>query len=122
MDLGPATRAEIASATLLGGYYLRLTGPVEEPYLEALPGADPRRRIPLERTTAPLSLVGTLSDTTRQVQALDIDAINDVLAQLAGGIASPLSGLAGTLSNLIGGLARSLAALQAQREAEAPAE
>ena len=45
-----------------------------------------------------------------------------LLAQLAGGIASPLTGLAGTLSNLIGGLARSLAALQAQREAEAPAE
>jgi phospholipid/cholesterol/gamma-HCH transport system substrate-binding protein len=84
VDLGPETRAEIASATLLGGYYLRLTGPVEEPFLEDLPGGDARRRIPLERTMAPLSLVGTLSDTTRQVQALDIDAINDVLVQLAG--------------------------------------
>jgi large subunit ribosomal protein L10 len=45
-----------------------------------------------------------------------------LLAQLAGGIAAPLSGLAVSLSNLIGGLARSLAALQAQREAEAPAD
>jgi large subunit ribosomal protein L10 len=45
-----------------------------------------------------------------------------LLGQLAGGIASPLTGLAGTLSNLIGGLARSLAALQAQREAEAPSD
>jgi large subunit ribosomal protein L10 len=44
-----------------------------------------------------------------------------LLGQLAGGIAAPLSGLAGSLSNLIGGLARSLAALQAQRESEAPA-
>ena len=34
----------------------------------------------------------------------------------------PLSGLAGSLSNLIGGLARSLASLQAQREAEAPSD
>jgi phospholipid/cholesterol/gamma-HCH transport system substrate-binding protein len=84
VDLGPATSAEIASATLLGGYYLRLEGPVEEPFLEDLPGGDARRRIPLERTTAPISLIGTLSDTTRQVRALDIDAINDVLAQLAG--------------------------------------
>ena len=49
-------------------------------------------------------------------------AASSSLAQLAGGIASPLTGLAGTLSNLIGGPARSLAALQAQREAEAPAE
>ena len=45
-----------------------------------------------------------------------------LLGQLAGGIAAPLSGLAGSLSNLIGGLARSLAALQAQREAEAPSD
>jgi large subunit ribosomal protein L10 len=45
-----------------------------------------------------------------------------LLGQLAAGIAAPLSGLAGSLGNLIGGLARSLAALQAQREAEAPAD
>ncbi len=42
-----------------------------------------------------------------------------LLAQLAGGIAAPLSGLAGGLSNLIGGLARTLAALQAQKDADA---
>jgi large subunit ribosomal protein L10 len=47
---------------------------------------------------------------------------DQLLAQLAGGIAAPLSGLAGSLSNLVGGLARGLAALQAQREAEAPAD
>ncbi len=41
-----------------------------------------------------------------------------LLAQLAGGIASPLTGLAGGLNNLIGGLARSLGALQAQKESE----
>ncbi len=47
---------------------------------------------------------------------------DQLLAQLAGGLAAPLSGLAGGLSNLIGGLARSLAALQEQRAAEAPAD
>ena len=41
-----------------------------------------------------------------------------LLAQLAGGIAAPLSGLAGGLSNLIGGLARTLAAVQAQKDTE----
>lgn len=41
-----------------------------------------------------------------------------LLAQLAGTIASPLTGLAGGLNNLIGGLARSLGALQAQKESE----
>ena len=51
-----------------------------------------------------------------------LPAREQLLGQLAGGIAAPLTGLAGTLSNLIGGLARSLAALQAQREAEAPSD
>lgn len=41
-----------------------------------------------------------------------------LLGQLAGTIAAPLTGLAGGLNNLIGGLARSLAAVQAQRDAE----
>lgn len=83
-DLGPNTRADIAAATLLGGYYLRLSGPVEEPYLESLPEDDPARRIPLERTSAPVSLIGALSDTTTQIQTIDIDAVNAVLRQLAG--------------------------------------
>lgn len=38
-----------------------------------------------------------------------------LLAQLAGGIAAPLTGLAGGLNALIGGLARALAAVEAQR-------
>jgi len=84
VDLGPATRAEIAAATLLGGYYLRLSGPVEEPFLESLPKDDPGRRIPLERTNAPFSLIGALSDTTTQIQTIDIDAVNEVLRDLAG--------------------------------------
>lgn len=83
-DLGPETRAEIAAATLLGGYYLRLSGPVEEPFLESLPSDDPRRRIPLERTNAPFSLIGALGDTTTQIQSIDIDSVNAVLRDLAG--------------------------------------
>ena len=41
-----------------------------------------------------------------------------LLGQLAGGIAAPLTGLAGSLNALIAGLARSLGAVQAQRESE----
>jgi large subunit ribosomal protein L10 len=44
-----------------------------------------------------------------------------LLAQLAGGLAAPLTGLAGGLDALISGLARTLAALQQQRESESPA-
>ena len=84
IDLGPQTRAEIAAATLLGGYYIRLSGPVEEPHLESLPSSDPRRRIPLKRTNTPVSLIGALGDTTTQIQTIDIDSVNTVLRELSG--------------------------------------
>jgi large subunit ribosomal protein L10 len=41
-----------------------------------------------------------------------------LIAQLAGGVASPLRGLAGAMNNLISGLARTLAAVQEKRGAE----
>lgn len=55
-------------------------------------------------------------------QLAKLPSRDELIAKLAGGVASPLTGLAGGLNNLIGGLARSLGALQAQRAAEAPAE
>jgi large subunit ribosomal protein L10 len=56
-----------------------------------------------------------VADVTRLAK---LPSREQMLAQLAGGIASPLTGLAGGLQNLIGGLARSLGALQAQRASE----
>lgn len=82
--LGPDTTAEIAAATLLGGYYVRLDGPVAEPYLEDVPAEDERRRIPIGRTQGPTSLNRVLSDTTDTVSAIDFEAANQVLRQLAG--------------------------------------
>ncbi len=84
VHLGPDTTAEVAAATLLGGYYLRLDGPVAEPYLEDLPKNDKRRRIPLDRTQGPTSLNRVLADTTDTVSAIDFEAANKVLGQLAG--------------------------------------
>lgn len=84
VHLGPRTRADISAATLLGGYYLRLSGPVTEPHLADLDADDERRRIPLERTSVPVALIEAISDTTTQVQAIDIDAVNEVLVSLAG--------------------------------------
>src|SRR3546814_11180674 len=81
-DVCSSDLAEIGAATLLGGYYLGLTGPVEEPFLHELPEAE--RRIPLERTNTPVSLIGALGDTTSQIQAIAIDSIKDVLRDLAG--------------------------------------
>ena len=84
VDLGAETTAEIAAATLLGGYYLRLDGPVGEPYLADLDADDQRRQIPLERTQGPTSLNRVLEDTTETVSAIDFEAANRVLEQVAG--------------------------------------
>src|SRR5581483_925338 len=83
-DVDPETTAEIAAATLLGGYYLRLDGPVGEPYLADLDPDDERRQIPLERTQGPTSLNRVLEDTTETVSAIDFEAANRVLQQVAG--------------------------------------
>jgi phospholipid/cholesterol/gamma-HCH transport system substrate-binding protein len=84
IDLGPRTTAEIAAATLLGGYYLRLDGPVTEPHLAALDPDDERRQIPLSRTTGPTSLNDVLEDTTETVTAIDFGLANRVVDQVAG--------------------------------------
>ena len=70
-----------------------------------------------------LSIKGGLLDgadlpATDVARLAKLPSREQLLAQLAGGIASPLTGLAGGLNNLIGGLARSLGALQAQKESE----
>jgi large subunit ribosomal protein L10 len=73
-----------------------------------------------------LAIKGGLLDGERleraEVQRLAaLPSREQLLAQLAGGMAAPLTGLAGGLNNLIAGLARSLAALHDQRAQEAPA-
>jgi large subunit ribosomal protein L10 len=59
------------------------------------------------------------------VRLASLPSREQLLAQLAGGIAAPLTGLAGSLSSLIGTLARTLAAVQgsgALAPGEAPAQ
>lgn len=83
VELGPQTRADIALATLLGGLYLRLEnppGPIQQPYYSALDDAD--RRIPLSRTGVPSTVNDVLDDTTRAVQALDVENVEALLTQL----------------------------------------
>ncbi|MDX6741478.1 MlaD family protein [Actinocorallia sp. A-T 12471] len=79
IELGPRTRADIRLANLLGGQYVKLSGPVAEPYLESLPEA--RRRIPLERTSIPYTLNKTLDSATGLAGGLDTKAIDRLLAE-----------------------------------------
>src|SRR5205823_2811389 len=50
-------------------------------FMESLP--KDQRRIPLERTQVPFNVIDALSDTTRTIQQLDIDAVNKVVNSLA---------------------------------------
>lgn len=81
VDLGPDTTAEIALATLLGGRYVRLAGPVEEPFLEDLPAE--QRRIPVERTRIPLGVLDALGQLTTTAEELDADEVDRLLRQAA---------------------------------------
>jgi phospholipid/cholesterol/gamma-HCH transport system substrate-binding protein len=81
VKLGPDTTAEIVVSNLLGGMHVRLEGPVGEPYLHDLPVAE--RRIPLERTRTPFSVVEAIDDTVATAQGLDFDALNKVVETFA---------------------------------------
>ncbi|GGU08912.1 ABC transporter substrate-binding protein [Actinomadura livida] len=98
IDLGPATRAEIKVANVLGGRYLRLSGPVAEPHLADMP--EDKRRIPLERTQVPTTINSVLDDSARTVSKLDTRAINKIVAELNGIGDEDRGRLGNALSNL----------------------
>ncbi|TDD31505.1 MCE family protein [Actinomadura sp. KC06] len=80
IDLGPKTRAEIQTTTLLGGRYLRLSGPVAKPYMADVP--ESRRRIPLSRTSVPFTVPDALEGAQNIVGKLDQKSIDRLLTQV----------------------------------------
>jgi phospholipid/cholesterol/gamma-HCH transport system substrate-binding protein len=110
VDLGRDTTAEIALGTLLGGEHLRLSSDPSEPYLSELPAEE--RRIPLERTSVPISVTEALGDTTRVVQQVDTDQVNDVIAAF-GDIATETEDVAGQLFTHLDQVASAITAREA---------
>jgi len=82
IDLGPRTRADVRAANLLGGQYLKLSGPVARPYLSTLP--ESRRRVPLDRTSIPYTLNQAINSSTGLVTRLDTRSIDRILKEAAG--------------------------------------
>ncbi|MFB4319539.1 MlaD family protein [Actinomadura sp. 21ATH] len=82
VDLGTATRAEVKVENVLGGRYLRLSGPVGTPHLAALP--ESRRRIPKDRTRVPSTVNDVLNTGTRTLARLDSRSINKIVTELEG--------------------------------------
>ncbi|HEY8480396.1 MAG TPA: MlaD family protein [Spirillospora sp.] len=80
IDLGPKTQAEITTTTLLGGRYLRLSGPVSKPYMADLP--ESKRRIPLSRTSVPFTVPDALEGAQNIVGKLDQKSVDRLLTQV----------------------------------------
>ncbi|RFU39993.1 MCE family protein [Actinomadura logoneensis] len=81
IDLGPDTHAAIETTTLLGGRYLRLSGPVVRPYMASLP--ESRRRIPLSRTRVPFTVPDALQSANGIIGRLDERSIDRLLTEMA---------------------------------------
>lgn len=98
VDLGPATRADVEVASVLGGRYLRLSGPVTTPHLADLP--DDRRRVPLDRTGTPATVNDVLNRSTETITRLDTASIDRILGELNGVSSDDRGRLSRTLTNL----------------------
>lgn len=77
VNLGPQTTAEVALETLLGTKFVRLSGPVEQPYLES--GAV----IPIERTKLPFDVFELARIGTETIREADTERLNLLVDQLA---------------------------------------
>ncbi|OLT11999.1 hypothetical protein BJF79_04185 [Actinomadura sp. CNU-125] len=98
VDLGPATRADVEVASVLGGRYLRLSGPVTTPHLADL--SDERRRVPLDRTGTPATINDVLNKSTETITRLDTKSIDRILTELNGVSSDDRGRLSRTLTNL----------------------
>ena len=98
VDLGPRTRAEIRTNNVLGGRYLRLSGPVAEPHMADVP--EERRRVPRERTSTPTTVNDVLDSSTEALSGLDTETISKLLAQVDGISEQGRGRLGGALRNL----------------------
>lgn len=79
VELGPKTRADVQLSNLLGGRFLKLTGPVQKPYLHDLPVE--KRHIPKERTGTPYTVVDALNKSTGDLGTLDMKSLTKVLKE-----------------------------------------
>lgn len=111
VELGPATTAEVALATLLGTKFVRLAGPVEAPFLHEQPAAE--RVIPLERTRTPFDVFELTDVGTRVVEETDTEKVNRLITQLA----DITQGKREQVTELLEGIGRVSAAL-AEKDAQ----
>jgi phospholipid/cholesterol/gamma-HCH transport system substrate-binding protein len=104
VQLGPNTRAEVALATLLGAKYVKLSGKVAAPYLQA--GAV----IPNERTATPYDIFEIAKVGTKKIEDTDNEKLNRLINQLA----TVTDGKETSIRELIEGIAKLSTAVAAR--------
>lgn len=100
VNLGQNTTAEIALETLLGTKFVRLAGPVTQPYLADAPEA--ARVIPRDRTKTPFDVFELTKLGTNTINATDTEKVNQFITQLA----DITEGKADTIRDLLDGITR----------------
>lgn len=113
-----------ADATGNEGLTKYLTGPVGLVWVNGDPAVAAKALDAFATANPALSITGGLLegrdiDTAGISRLAKLPSRETLIAQLAGGVAAPLVNLAGSMNNLITGLAQRLAALQAQKAAQA---
>lgn len=110
IHLGQNTTAEVALETLLGTKFVRLAGPVNEPYLAAVP--EERRTIPRERTKTPFDVFELTKLGTNTINETDTDKVNQFITQLA----DITEGKQETIRKLLDGITRLSSAINERDE------
>ncbi|MEY2451717.1 MAG: phospholipid/cholesterol/gamma-HCH transport system substrate-binding protein [Acidimicrobiaceae bacterium] len=115
VHLSTDATADIALETLLGAKYVRLKSPLplKKPYLDELPNSDPRRKIPVSRTTTPFDVFKLTRIGTENIKQLDTEELNTFINDLAG----VTEGKQQSVADLVTGLDKVSTAIN-QRNAE----
>ncbi|MBO2446201.1 MCE family protein [Actinomadura barringtoniae] len=105
IDVGKDAHAGVETSTLLGGRYMRLSGPVAKPYMASLP--ESRRRIPVEHTSVPFTVPDALEGAQNIVGKLDQKSIEKLLTEVTK-IKSPSAAKLKQILQNVQGLSRTL--------------
>lgn len=112
VDIGEDAGAEIALSSLLGAKHIRILEPrAGERLMEDLPAQ--QRVVDLERTKVPYDIFRLTRESTRSIEELDTDQLNELLVDLA----DITDGKGATVADLIEGINRVGGAINS-REAE----
>jgi phospholipid/cholesterol/gamma-HCH transport system substrate-binding protein len=98
VHLGPRTRADIGTATLLGGDVVKLSDTSGGRSLERVP--HDQRRIPISRTSVPYTVTAALGDLTTNLEQIKIPVVDKLLKQVSANVSSTAPQLPDLLKNL----------------------